>query len=227
MEDDLVYDLGAADIAETIARAKNMLAKVFRLIPHGSRVLDVGCHTGKFGEFLRQNGCLVSGVEINSSAASVAAQLLDEVAVGDVEDSNTWQCLGGPFDVILFLDVLEHCRKPEAVLINARSKLSARGFIITSTPNIAHWTIRKKLLRGCFDYQDTGILDKTHLRFFTVSSCQKLLINAGYDIERVDYVLTMPKVLKQRVIPTAVARKFPGLFAYQMVVKAKPTPVVP
>jgi SAM-dependent methyltransferase len=227
MEDDLVYDLGAAEIAGTMARAKNMLAKVFRLIPDGSRVLDVGCHTGKFGAFLRQNGCLVSGVEINSSAASVAEELLDEVAVGDVEDSKTWQRLGGPFDVILFLDVLEHCRKPEAVLIDARTKLSAHGFVIASIPNIAHWTMRKNLLWGCFDYQDTGILDKTHLRFFTVSSCQKLLIDAGYDIELVDYVLTMPKLLKQRVIPTAVARKLPGLFAYQVVIKAKLSTMVP
>ena len=87
--------------------------------------------------------------------------------------------------------------------------------------------MRKNLLMGCFDYQDTGVLDKTHVRFFTVSSCQKLLINAGYDIELVDYVLTMPKLLKQRVIPTAVARKLPGLFAYQVVIKAKLSTMVP
>lgn len=222
MANDLTYDRNGGHIAAAVVRPRTLLAKVFDLIPQGARVLDVGCHTGKFAAFLRQKQCTVSGIEVNPSAAAVAAQLLDQVVVGDIEDSATWSQVAGSFDVIMFLDVLEHCRRPEAVLGQARGRLAAGGFLLTSLPNIAHWSIRKALLGGRFEYQETGILDQTHLRFFTLASARQMFRKTGYRIDRMDYVLAMPKLFKQRIIPNSLANRFPGIFAYQMVIQATP-----
>ncbi|HWP23582.1 MAG TPA: class I SAM-dependent methyltransferase [Candidatus Binatia bacterium] len=222
MEDALKYDLDAEELRATVSNPKTVLGKIYRLIPDGARVLDIGCHTGGFGRMLKHKGCVVTGMEINAKAAERARRVIDDVVMGDIEEDASWNPLSSGFDVILFLDVLEHCREPENVLRAARERLASAGFILCSIPNVAHWTIRKSLFFGRFEYEPRGILDETHLRFFTIDSARRLLAGGGYQVELTDFVLKSPKFLKQKVIPNVMARSWPGLFAYQMIFKARP-----
>lgn len=222
MEDDLKYDLAAEELRATVSSPKTVLGKIYRLIPDGAHVLDIGCHTGGFGHMLKQKACVVTGMEINAKAAERARQVLDDVVTGDIEEDAPWNRLTGIFDVILFLDVLEHCREPENVLRAARNRLASGGFILCSIPNVAHWTIRKNLLLGRFDYEPYGILDETHLRFFTIDSARRLLTHSGYRIEVEDFVFSAPKLFRRKILRKNLVSRLPGLFAYQMILKGRP-----
>ena len=128
------------------------------------------------------------------------------------------------------MDVLEHCKDPWAVLKNTRSLISEEGYIIASVPNIANWRMRLSLLMGKFEYQEVGLLDKGHLRFFTLKTLQNLFDRAGYKIVHLDFTLGSPpsslkNVSKQaknylKAIFKRLTRYFPGLFANQFIVKA-------
>jgi O-antigen biosynthesis protein len=218
----LKYDREA--LAE-IRKPYSVFAKVYKLIPDGVSVLDVGCHTGKFGAVLKQKGCRVTGVEIDAAAAEHARRVLDAVRLGDVEEAATFLELGDKFDAILFLDTLEHCRRPSEVLKRARELLTPEGVVIASIPNIANWSMRWSLLMGRFDYEATGLMDETHLRFYTIKSARELFESAGYRIELVDHRFSLPVFRIRKVLGGALAKvlggSFPGLFSYQMVIKAR------
>lgn len=191
----------------------------FGMIPDGARVLDVGCHTGILGEALRQRKqCTVIGIDNDASALEAAASRLDAALLIDLEQkgwSNALLQSGQTgFDIILFGDVIEHTRDPLAILTEARALLAPTGRAIVSLPNIANLRIRLGLLRGKFDYADSGILDKTHLRFFTLASARELVRAAGYRITRETYSgYSMPRWL----IDT-----FPSLFAVNSIMVAIP-----
>lgn len=155
-----------------------------------ARILDLGCATGALGATLRSAGSEVVGVEIDADAADVAREVLDEIIVGDVEDATFFDRFGdATFDAVLFGDVLEHLRQPEAVLERVRRLLRPGGAIIASIPNIAHGAVRLALLSGAFQYSPTGLLDETHIRFFTRASVQELFENTGFEVVRVDRTL--------------------------------------
>jgi SAM-dependent methyltransferase len=158
-------------------------AAVLARVPAGSRVLEVGAHTGFFSAALRAERCHVTALEVDPRAAARAEAHADRVVVGDVEDPEVRASLHGPFDRVLFMHVLEHLVDPWSVLRDARALLAPGGRAIALVPNVACWRIRKDLFfRGAFEYQDVGILDRTHLRFFTLSSARALLESAGYDV---------------------------------------------
>ena len=110
----------------------------------------------------------------DSRALAQAQSVLDQAFYHNVDSAAAFDGLVGSFDVILFLDVIEHCRHPQAILGAARRLLTPAGRIITSLPNIANWTIRRDLLLGRFDYQPVGILDETHVRFYTAKTMRNL-----------------------------------------------------
>jgi SAM-dependent methyltransferase len=152
-------------------------------IPAGARVLEVGAHTGFFSACLRERGCRVTALEVDPRAAAHAAASADRLVVGDVEDAAVRARLDGPFDVVLFMHVLEHLVDPWAVLRAMRGQVAHDGRVIVLLPNVACWRIRKALfLGGAFEYEDTGILDRTHLRFFTLDSMRGLLETSGYTV---------------------------------------------
>jgi len=152
-------------------------------VPAGARVLEVGAHTGYFSACLRERGCTVTALEVDPHAAAHAATYAHRVVVGDVEDAAVRAELDGPYDDILFMHVLEHLVDPWAVLRAMRGDLTLRGRAIVLLPNVACWRVRKALfLGGAFEYEDTGILDRTHLRFFTLDSARALLETSGYAI---------------------------------------------
>ncbi len=168
------------DVEIDASRDNNSHTMMLELIGSNKRVLDVGCASGYLAEALKQRGCEVSGVDADADLAELARPHLEKVIVADVEACDLVEVFGaGSFDVIVFGDVLEHLRDPLPVLRQARPLLAEGGTVVASVPNIAHGSIRLALLQGRFEYQPTGLLDNTHLRFFTLDTLEQLLRDAG------------------------------------------------
>lgn len=154
---------------------------VLELVGTGKRVLDVGCSTGYLAQDLVQCGNKVSGVEIDVEAAEKARPLLEHLVVGDLDRMDLADELPAKaFDVVVFADVLEHLKDPVRTLAQAKALLDDGGYAVLSIPNVAHASVRLSLLQGRFDYRPVGLLDETHLRFFTRSSLEELLDQAGF-----------------------------------------------
>jgi 2-polyprenyl-3-methyl-5-hydroxy-6-metoxy-1,4-benzoquinol methylase len=150
------------------------------------RVLDVGCAIGASGGWLKeQYGCTVVGVEIDPGMAELARSRIDEVHVGDLNQTTLTALVGEQrFDLILLGDVLEHLVDPWTALAQARAMLSETGRIVTSLPNINHVsTLASLIFFRRWPYRDRGIHDRTHLRFFTRKNLLELYAGAGLDIE--------------------------------------------
>lgn len=148
-------------------------------------VLDVGCGEGTFAAQLKAQKphLWVEGLELFPEAAKQAAQRLDKVYVGKIEALMD-QLPRNHYDVIYFNDVLEHTAEPEAILHAIKSHLSPQGCIIASIPNIRHiGTLFKLIVLKDWKYTDSGILDRTHLRFFTRKSMLRLFADTDYKVD--------------------------------------------
>jgi O-antigen biosynthesis protein len=151
------------------------------LVGYNARVLELGCAGGHVTRALARRGCRVTGVEIDPVAGSHAAQSAEEVISADLEDLRWADKLEAEqFDVVVAGDVLEHLRDPLPVLRACRPLLRPSGSLVVSLPNVAHVDVVIALLQGRFDYHEWGLLDETHLRFFTKKSADELLRRAGY-----------------------------------------------
>jgi len=188
-----------------LVEAKNTsFGKIFSLI--GRRVgsiLEVGCSTGYFGQYLKDKlGVSVWGIEINKEDARKAKKVLDKVIVGDVEVLDFKKCFGKKkFDVIIFADVLEHLKNPGKVLKKAKSILKPNGQVIASIPNVTHQSVKIQLLVNQWNYEDLGLLDRTHLRFFDYRGAVKLFENSGFYIRKIDYtVADIPRVVMEKIL---------------------------
>jgi O-antigen biosynthesis protein len=154
---------------------------IVELVGYDKNVLDVGCSTGYLAEVLVQRGCRVTGIEIDPKAARRAEEHCERVIVGDVESLDLGKELDeSSFDVIIFGDVLEHLKDPLQALRRLKSSLGPRGYVVASIPNIAHGSVRLALMQGKFRYHSVGLLDNTHLRFFTRESLEQLFKDAGF-----------------------------------------------
>jgi SAM-dependent methyltransferase len=172
---------GRSDVGERYLEEINF--ELARAIGRPRTVLDVGCGRGQNGELAKQKGARVVGIESWGPSVEGARNRLDEVIDADIETDDAAQRLEGRrFDLILFGDVLEHTRHPEAVLARFLPFLEDGGHTIVSLPNVAAWTVRLGLLGGKFDYAQSGILDETHLRFFTRKTAKRLVENAGLEL---------------------------------------------
>jgi SAM-dependent methyltransferase len=200
-------------------------------IPRESSVLDLGAGTGHLGFAVRAHVFHLTGVEADPLAASsveaatydrwITARLSPELSVGRV------------FDVIVCADILEHLASPEEMLCAIRGWLKPQGTILLSIPNVANITVRIALLSGRFSYSDRGLLDRTHLRFFTRRSAIDLVAGCGLRVDRVT-ATAMPVELAwpllgrfllrplSRALTMAAARLWPTLFGYQFVIEARP-----
>lgn len=152
------------------------------------RILEVGCATGTFGAVLKGLGYEVWGVEMAPEAAAVAETRLDVVYNGSIEAFLNEAPGDSTFDYIVFGDVLEHTVAPLDVLRAATRRLSKQGAIIASIPNIAHLAVRLMLLEGRWAYDRVGLLDETHLRFFTRDSIVDLFTAGNLAIERMNAI---------------------------------------
>ncbi len=113
-------------------------------------VLDIGCATGVVARALKELGCRVTGVEVSDDMAREAARHADEVVVGDISRAETREKLAGPYDCIVFADVLEHLVDPWETLRWARELLADGGCVLASIPNVAYYEVRFGLLAGRF-----------------------------------------------------------------------------
>ncbi len=152
------------------------------LIPNGSAVLEVGTAAGHMTRALKEKGCNVIGLELSEEFAKMAAPFARRMVVGNVEQLDLDAQIPERFDVVLCGDVLEHLTAPEVVLSSLKRRLSENGFLVVSLPNVAHGSVRLGLFEGRFSYVREGLLDATHLRFFTFASMVELFNNAGYVI---------------------------------------------
>jgi 2-polyprenyl-3-methyl-5-hydroxy-6-metoxy-1,4-benzoquinol methylase len=197
---------------------------LIRLAGQGKNVLDVGCARGYIGAVLANRfGCTVSGIEVDDAAAAIARTAYREVLVGDVEDlSLLGRLRHGPFDVILFGDVLEHLRRPERVLAACRALLKPDGHALISLPNVVTLRLRLRFLLGRFEYTDQGIMDRSHLRFFTLDSAREMIRAAGYAIDRFEFIVG-PN-FGRRLARLGIAKRLvpPSLLGTQFVFKARP-----
>ena len=162
------------------ANARRNLAD---LVPQSARrVLDVGCGQGLTGGLLRaERGIEVVGIEIHPAVAETARQHLKQVIVGDLETMDL-PFADGYFDCIMMGDVLEHLVDPWSALKKLMRLLHPDGTVVASVPNIRNLGIIKKLLEGSWTYEEWGILDKTHLRFFAYQDMIRLFEQAGLDV---------------------------------------------
>lgn len=154
-------------------------AAAIRMVGHGRRVLEVGCSVGHVTEHLVANGNEVVGIEIDPDAAAEARTHASAVLVADIDHTPIDEVVDGPFDVVVFGDVLEHLRDPSDALDAACRVLADDGHIVVSVPNVAHADLRLMLLEGRWEYQEHGLLDDTHLRFFTREGLRALLARSG------------------------------------------------
>jgi 2-polyprenyl-3-methyl-5-hydroxy-6-metoxy-1,4-benzoquinol methylase len=170
-----VYDTTVDPEAEN-----NTHAYLLSMVGYNKSVLELGCATGYLSRAMAERGCSVVGIELDAEAAAVAEKWAERVIVGDIDRGEVWgDVADASFDVVLCGDVLEHLRDPLSALRSAVHKLKPSGIVVTSLPNIAHGDVRLALLAGSFRYRDVGLLDRTHLRFFTLESVRELLRDAG------------------------------------------------
>jgi SAM-dependent methyltransferase len=187
-------------------------------IPFAARsMLDVGCGSGALGAAYRRLNptARLYGIELDPDAAAIAASRLDHVAIVDVErDPLPFEVPSG-FDCVVYGDVLEHLRDPFAVLRAQAELLTDDGIVLISIPNVEHWSFAARLLSGTFDYDESGLFDRTHLRWFSLETMRRGLIDCG--LVPVDAIPRIFDADKAHAFAAAVA---PALAALQIDPKA-------
>jgi 2-polyprenyl-3-methyl-5-hydroxy-6-metoxy-1,4-benzoquinol methylase len=154
------------------------------LVGEGKKVLEIGPASGSVTKALREHGCHVTCIEIDPEAARLARKYANRTIRGDIEAIELRKATRGEkYDVILLGDVLEHVKEPKRVLERLRPCLKRSGYVVATVPNVAHGSVRLLLLDGNFDLQPSGILDSTHLHFFTRKTFLELFASSGYVVE--------------------------------------------
>lgn len=181
----------AIDCSETPDNHNHSHNQIVRRIPKYAQVLELGCASGDMSAMMKRcRQAEVFGVEKDPQLAWQAQRHCKYVFNEDLDDPQSLDALQfEKFDVITLVDVLEHLQHPEALLKRLRPLLLDEGTILLSVPNVAHASVRLELLTGDFRYEDAGILDSTHLKFFTLNSLTKLIENSGFVINEIDYTL--------------------------------------
>lgn len=154
-----------------------------QLVGRDKRVLELGAASGHVTKALKSRNNSVTAVERDGRFESALAAVADSVVITDLDWLDLRQKLAGEkFDVVLAGDVLEHCQSPELVLLQLHDLLATNGYVVISLPNIAHADVRLALLTGKFEYRTTGLLDQTHLRFFTRDTITSFLDQNDFDV---------------------------------------------
>ena len=221
--------------------SNNPFVELLKMVGNGKRVLEVGPGSGHVTKHLTLQGCRVTCVEKDKTMAEMAKGFCDHMIVGDIESDAIGRLTSAErFDVVTFGDVLEHLRDPVEVLANVKSLIAPTGYLVACIPNVAHRSLRLSLLFGEFDYGDIGLLDRTHLRFFTIRTIEKMMNESGFkivDMVRIHNTSLMDSILRQtaswsqRALLEIVKVLFRGFLrgealTYQFVIKAAPNSTV-
>jgi 2-polyprenyl-3-methyl-5-hydroxy-6-metoxy-1,4-benzoquinol methylase len=209
--------------------ANNSQTVIVQLVGSDKVVLDVGCAAGDTALALTEAGCRVSGVDIEDAVPDERRDLFQKLVVADIEKTPLTTLFDpGSFDAVIFGDVLEHLINPEASLADAVQLLSPDGHVVVSIPNVAHAAVRLALLEGRWTYTDKGLLDATHVRFFTKETACDLLEGAGLVIEELIATVMDPFDAEVEFDPTRLpagvvewTRHQPGAMDFQYVASAR------
>ena len=217
-------DLGYVKLQETPWRGHWLLQReVLRHTRPGDRIFEGGVSTGYLSRRFVEEGRRVDGAEIDPRAARQAEKVCERVWVGDLEQLDVDEL--STYDVFLFGDTLEHLADPVGLLRRLRPKLNPAGTLVVSLPNVANWTMRLRLLLGRFDYTERGILDRTHLRFYTKRTARQMLEAAGFEVVRLQATVPVPLLTRASLSRLAylAGNLWPSFFAYTFVITARPS----
>jgi len=198
--------------------------EIFRLVDESAKViLDVGCGKGRLGANLRQAmpDRKVLGIEYNEQIAAEAEKVLNSVFVGDLQTIDL-PFHANMFDCMIFADILEHLPDPAAALRKLKPYLKPQGKVICSIPNMRHYTVILKLFLRGWEYEDWGLFDQTHLRFFSLHTMKKMLADEGFQIEKID-----PRIIasrKMKFLNALCLGKLEEFVAWQYLITARNSP---
>ena len=211
---------------------ENSLSAIIGQVPKKSVVLDLGCGAGILGQFLaQQKNCIVDGVTLSTDEAAIARPYYRDLLVGDLEQINLTETFSTrQYDCIVCADVLEHLKSPERVLDACLGLLAPQGRLLVSIPNASYSGLLLELMQGEFKYRTEGLLDRTHLRFFTRQSLIRFLQDQGWAIETLttierplddsEFKGTRPDHFPPAVVRYLLAQ--PDALTYQFVCAVRP-----
>jgi 2-polyprenyl-3-methyl-5-hydroxy-6-metoxy-1,4-benzoquinol methylase len=207
----------------------SVIAAYLNALPAHSKVLDVGTASGTLARMCQNNSLRLFGVEPNASWAQIASSLYEKIWVCSIDDMVEESLR--EYDAVVLGDVLEHTSAPETVLQKIIRLQSSGTLFIISVPNVANLWVRLNLLMGHFDYADRGILDRTHLRFFTRKTLLAMVKNSGLEIISIrvtpiplelvsKFFITPPGKLVHAAL-VRLTSLLPTLLGYQIIVEAR------
>lgn len=205
---------------------------VINLVPKDAKyILDIGCGAGDNANILTEMGYVVDGITLSEEEREACEKIMRNVYVHNVE-TGLPSSINNKYDAIILSHVLEHICYPQKLLKDIHSILNPGGVLIIALPNLMHFRSRWKLIRGKFEYQEYGIWDYTHFRWYTYRSGKKLLEENGFSVSSADVSGEIPFEPKlKNVIPGAARRGIykalkkisPGLFGFQLLYVATPS----
>jgi len=198
---------------------ENVNREIVALYLQERLVLDIGCGSGALGACIKgiNPQCIVHGIDISGEACERAEKRIDRVWCLDL-DQDPFPDSDTRYDLIILGDLLEHLKRPDLLFAQLHDHLNRNGQIILSVPNIANYSIRLRLLWGEFRYTETGILDRTHLRFFTLQSVNDLIRKSGFTVVALRCISRFPAQLCWFA---------PSLLAAQFIFRVKPSGPTP
>jgi 2-polyprenyl-3-methyl-5-hydroxy-6-metoxy-1,4-benzoquinol methylase len=209
-------------VAETVLKYDFDRAELLPFVPPAARaLLDVGCGSGAFGRLLRRQrpGLELWGVEPDPVSARAAADGFDRVVAGPFPSD---ELPAGHFDVVVCADVLEHMAEPADALHAAAKALAPGGIMVASIPNVRHWRAVGPLLSaGAWTYTERGVLDRTHLRFFTRRSMREFFVSNGWQVQ---VLAGINMIRRERLLSLLSARLLDDFLFPQYAVVAWPAP---
>jgi 2-polyprenyl-3-methyl-5-hydroxy-6-metoxy-1,4-benzoquinol methylase len=226
IEDEAQYPRESIEAGDTDA-----LARIAAMIRPGATVLDLGTARGALGRALSARGCVVDGVELDASSAEIARAHYRRLQTADLEQAEIPSLFPGEqYDVVVCADVLEHLRDPERVLAFVPGLLREGGELLVSVPNVGYTGLVLDLLFGHFEYRPRGLLDRTHVRFFTRESVIDLLERAGFGVHLIEPLPValedseFSRIPPERLDPALLATlcRQPDGRAYQFLLRAVP-----
>lgn len=207
--------------------------EILKIVGSGKTVLEIGSSTGYMTKFLLERGCIVDVLETDKFAVRKIPKKVRIVLNHSIEDIKIKKKLNKDYDFIIMADVLEHLVNPALALKIIKEISLDRTKLLISMPNIASWVMRKQLFfYGDFEYQDSGLLDKTHLHFYTIKTLPKFLLECGWKVEeiigtitRLPFEETFLKIpilgwLFKKTIYSILAEKYKNLSYYHFLIVA-------
>ena len=220
--------MAAAQCCTRVYQNEGNIPLLELIVPKNGHALDIGCGSGDNARLLKLRGWKVTGITISPIEQKMAEMHCDEVYLADL-DQGLPKSLKGPFDLVVMSHILEHLKYPEKILKEIKELLTYDGIIAVALPNVLHYTNRFRCLLGYFSYEDGGIMDNTHLHFYTFESAANLLISAGYKILVAQADGAFPFWKLKKLFPLKFINKvnrfsckiFPGLLGHQILYIAK------